>query len=476
MDLVSFTAIYSAIEVLGILTAFHNIMRTRTPPGAVAWFFALVFFPVASLPLYWIFGRNKFEGYVVSRQTGDQKIQQQVTEGLVRFAEVHGAVLPGKSERFRVCEKLASLPFTGENNVELLIDGKETFSAILEAIEEAENYILVQFFIIRNDQIGQQLINALLKRSREGVRVSLLYDEIGSHALSMSFFHELIQSGANVHAFHSSRGFTNRFQLNFRNHRKIVIVDGKLAFLGGHNVGDEYLGRDPNFGHWRDTHIKLRGPSVACVQLPFVEDWHWSAGTTLEDLNWVNLPIIEEGKELLIIPTGPADQVTSCGLMFLHLINSAREHCWITSPYYVPSEEVSSALQLAVLRGVDVRIMVPEKVDHLLVYLSSFAFIEQGLAAGIRFYKYQDGFLHQKVILIDDDLACVGTANLDNRSIRLNFEITAAVADVGFAAEVEEMLMADFENCREMERGELSRKSFLFQLACQSSRLMAPIQ
>jgi cardiolipin synthase len=162
--------------------------------------------------------------------------------------------------------------------------------------------------------------------------------------------------------------------------------------------------------------------------------------------------------------------------MFLHLINSARERCWITSPYYVPSEEVSAALQLAVLRGVDVRIIVPEKVDHLLVYLSSFAFIEQGLATGIRFFRYQNGFLHQKVIIVDDDLACVGTANLDNRSFRLNFEITAAVADQEFAKEVEGMLNADFEKSREMEKGELSRKPFLFQLACQVSRLMAPIQ
>jgi cardiolipin synthase len=476
MDFVSLTAIYSAIEVLGVLTAFHNVMRTRTPPGAVAWFFALVLFPVVSLPLYWIFGRNKFEGYVVSRQKGDLEIQQQVALGLERFAEVHGADLPGDSERFRVCEKLASLPFTGENNVHLLIDGDATFSAIIKAIEGAEDYVLVQFFIIRDDQIGQQLMQALLSRLREGVRVCLLYDEIGSHSLKMSFFHDLIEAGGQVNAFHSSRGFTNRFQLNFRNHRKIVIVDGKIAFLGGHNVGDEYLGRDPKFGHWRDTHIQLQGPSVACVQLPFVEDWHWATGATIPDLNWINSPLIDDGIELLIVPTGPADQMTSCGLMFLHLINSARERCWITSPYYVPSEEVSAALQLAVLRGVDVRIIVPEKVDHLLVYLSSFAFIEQGLATGIRFFRYQNGFLHQKVIIVDDDLACVGTANLDNRSFRLNFEITAAVADQEFAKEVEGMLNADFEKSREMEKGELSRKPFLFQLACQVSRLMAPIQ
>ncbi|MBD3674941.1 MAG: cardiolipin synthase [Planctomycetaceae bacterium] len=451
-------------------------MRTRTAQGAVAWFFALVLFPLVSLPLYWVFGRNKFEGYVVSRQQGDQHIQRQVAEGLSSFTDEYGADLTGASERFRVCEQLASLPFTRGNQVELLINGDATFSSIFEAIERAEKYILVQFYIIHDDQIGRDLKERLRQRAQEGVRVCLLYDEIGSHALRMSFFEDLMAAGAEVHPFHTSRGWANRFQLNFRNHRKIVIVDGEVAFVGGHNVGDEYLGRDPRFGHWRDTHLKLRGPAVLCVQLPFLEDWHWATETTLTGLNWEVTTIHENQQELLILPTGPADQMTSCGLMFLHLINSARERCWITSPYYVPSDEVSAALQLAALRGVDVRIMVPEKADHWLVYLSSYAFIEHGLSSGIRFFRYEFGFLHQKVMLIDDDLACVGTANLDNRSFRLNFEITAAVANREFAAEVEQMLLDDFEKSREMKRGELSRKPFLFQLACQTSRLLAPIQ
>lgn len=476
MDNAYFAAILSAIEILAILTAFHNVMRTRTSQGAVAWFFALVLFPFLALPLYWVFGRNKFEGYVVSRQQGDLQIHKQVAEGLISFTEEYGAELTGETERFRVCEQLASLPFTRGNRVELLIDGEATFSSIFESIKQADNYILVQFFIIHDDQIGQQLRDILLQRVKDGIRVCLLYDEIGSHALPMSFFHELITAGAEIHAFHTARGWTNRFQLNFRNHRKIVIVDGEVAFVGGHNVGDEYLGRDPGFGHWRDTHIKLSGPSVLCVQLPFVEDWHWATEKTLPNLNWNVKSIKESNQELLVLPTGPADQVTSCGLMFLHMINSARERCWITSPYYVPSDDVSAALQLAALRGVDVRIMVPEKADHWLVYLSSFAFIDHGLSAGIRFFRYEYGFLHQKVMLIDDDLACVGTANLDNRSFRLNFEITAAVANHNFAAEVEQMLLDDFEKSREMEKGELSRKPFLFQLACQSSRLLAPIQ
>lgn len=468
--------IYLGVEILGLLTAVHNILCTRTAQGAIAWFFPLVLFPLLAIPLYWIFGRNKFDGYVVTRRAGELEIQRQVTEGLTRFTREYGSQLNTNQQRFQACERLADLPFTHGNRVELLVDGDNTFSAILEEIDTAKSYVLVQFFIIHDDEIGRQLKQALISKASKGVRVHLLYDEVGSHDLPRNYIDDLRRAGAEVFSFRTSRGFTNRFQINFRNHRKIVIVDGKSAFLGGHNVGDEYLGRNPKFGHWRDTHLKIEGPSVVCVQLPFVEDWHWATGQTLPDLIWGDFQEQESGLDLLVIPTGPADELTSCGMMFVHLINSARTRCWITSPYYVPSDEVAVALELAVLRGVDVRILVPDSIDHLIVYLSSFAFIENGLNSGLRFFRYQDGFLHQKVILIDDDCAAIGTANLDNRSFRLNFEITALVADARFASQVTQMLENDFANSREMDKGELSRKPFLFQLACQTSRLMAPIQ
>ena len=268
----------------------------------------------------------------------------------------------------------------------------------------------------------------------------------------------------------------NRFQINFRNHRKIVVTDGKAAYVGGHNVGDEYLGKSPRFGHWRDTHVELTGPAVAAVQWSFIEDWNWATGEVLE-FPQVHEPAATGGNiPVVVIPTAPADDLPSCTLMFLAAITCARKRLWITSPYFVPDEAVYDALQLAALRGVDVRIMLPNKPDHLLVYLSSFSYLESAEQVGVRFYRYRAGFLHQKVMLIDDDLAAVGTANLDNRSMRLNFELTLMFADRPFAAEVAAMFEADFAKCERATPGDLGRRSVAFRVAVRISRLLSPVQ
>lgn len=268
----------------------------------------------------------------------------------------------------------------------------------------------------------------------------------------------------------------NRFQINFRNHRKVVVVDSKYAWIGGHNVGDEYLGKSKKFGHWRDTHVRIEGPSVLAAQLSFAEDWHWATGQMLEQLNWSAYRSEKADQQALIIPSGPADRLETAELMFLHAINSAEKRIWIASPYFVPDDAILSALQLAGLHGVDVRILIPDKPDHLLVFLAAYTYFEEVARTGVRFFRYTDGFLHEKVMLIDEDVATVGTANFDNRSFRLNFEITCIVKDRAFASEVEKMFMDDFAHSREMTREDLSRKSFGFRFATRLARLTAPIQ
>src|SRR5207244_2541871 len=205
---------------------------------------------------------------------------------------------------------------------------------------------------------------------------------------------------------------------NFRNHRKIVVVDGRDAYVGGLNVGDEYLGRSARFGAWRDTHVAISGPAVKAVQISFVDAWHWSTGE-VPQLDWSVEPKKCGGKAVLVMPSGPVDRLDTCTLFFVHAIQSARRRLWIASPYFVPDAAILVALQLAVLRGVDVRIMLPSKPDHRLPWLASFSYLKDTLPWGVKMYRYQDGFLHQKVLLIDDDLASVGTANLDMRSLRL---------------------------------------------------------
>jgi cardiolipin synthase len=278
-----------------------------------------------------------------------------------------------------------------------------------------------------------------------------------------------------VRPFHSTKGKTNRFQLNFRNHRKIVVVDGKTAYVGGLNVGDEYRKGAAGLGHWRDTHLELTGPCVQCTQLVFLEDWYWTAHE-IPELDWKPQPSDEGSQNILVLPTGPADDLESCGLFFLEAINGARERLWIASPYFVPDRQIVSALQLAALRGVDVRLVLPEKADHLLVYLSSFSYLEEAEKAGVKIYRYQPGFLHHKILLVDDELAAVGTANLDNRSFRLNFEITIVVADRRFAGKVHSMFRNDLERCRQTHPRDLTERRFWFRVAVRVSRLLAPIQ
>jgi cardiolipin synthase len=462
------------IHLLGALSAISALFSARTSQGAVAWIVSLITFPYLAVPAYWIFGRPRFHGYVFARQNKDSLLRTSVGSLLDNVR----ARVPALGEDYgqvRAIERLARMPFSGGNAVELLVDGRATFDSIFEGLDEAGEYILVQFYIINNDDLGRRLRDCLIRKAQAGVRVCLLYDEIGSHKLHRKFFRPLRAAGAEVREFHSSKGRGNRFQLNFRNHRKIVVVDGHTGWVGGHNVGDEYLGLNKKFGPWRDTHIKLAGPAVFGLQLSFMEDWHWATGEAL-DMTWTETPVHDADQHVLILPSGPADDLETASLMYQLAIHSAEQRIWIASPYFVPDEGVRDALLLAALRGVDVRILIPDRPDHLLVYLSAFAFLGPMLEAGISVYRYKPGFLHQKVFLVDDYAAGVGTANLDNRSFRLNFEVTAIMLDRTFASRIEAMFVTDFSRSHEMTTDDLKRKSKIFRLFSRIAHLLAPVQ
>ena len=465
------SAVILIFHVLGIISSVHAVMGTRTSQGAIAWVVSLNTFPYVAVPAYWVLGRSRFHGYVTARQQGDLEIQTVVE----RANDQLEAVISPMPERGpgRAAELLAELPTARGNSVELLIDGEATFASIFDGIDSAEEYVLVQFFIVKDDGLGRELKAHMTARAQHGVRVMFLYDEIGSYKLPRSYIQELRDAGVEVSPFHSRKGPRNRFQINFRNHRKIVVVDGHTAWIGGHNVGDEYLGKG-ELGPWRDTHLKIEGPAALAAQLSFFEDWHWATETEPE-LTWQPDHISEDGVPVLILPSGPADKLETAGLMFAQAISAAEERIWIASPYFVPDEAVMSALQLAGLRGVDVRILIPDEPDHLLVYLAAFAYFDQAKKTGVKFYRYTEGFLHQKVMLVDEAVAAVGTANLDNRSFRLNFEITAIVADKDFVTEVEQMFVADFERSRQMTPADYDDRSFAFKLAVRLASLTSPI-
>jgi cardiolipin synthase len=364
----------------------------------------------------------------------------------------------------------------GGNRFDLLVDGEATFSAMLQQIGGARQFILIQFYIFRDDDIGRRFQAALIERARAGVKVYFLYDQIGS-TVTADFLKGMREAGIHCNHFDPGRK-GSRLQLNFRNHRKIVVVDGSTAFVGGFNVGDDYLGRYPRIGRWRDTHLRVEGPCAAQAQIAFFKDWHWAADE-LPDVGFRVEPCAgvaaDAGGQALIWHTGPADPQPECQLGWLEVINSCRERLWIANPYFVPPEPILEAIRLALLRGVDVRILVPGTNDSVLVALASNVHLSDLASCGAIIHRWTDGFMHQKVCLADGQLAIVGTANLDHRSVFINFEITAMVFDSALVTAVEAMLECDFARSEQISLEEFRNAGFWRKLACRAANLCSPM-
>lgn len=461
-----------SLHVAGVFAAMHAVMHTRTAQGAFAWVLGLVLLPYVTLVPYLFLGASHFGGYVDLHRQRHARFSMLHEEAshpgrpgtLTRSATVHDA-------RYDAIGRMLNTSMHAGNALFLHVDGEAAFAAMFAAIARAERYVLVQFFIIHDDVLGRRLRDALIARAAAGVEVCLLYDSIGSHALPDSYVESLRAGGVVTHRF-ATRRWRNRFQLNFRNHRKVLVVDGVRGFVGGLNAGDEYLGAKPPLSPWRDTHMEIEGPAVADLQRAFGEDWYWVTGERPP-----SSPPPERctGAATMIVATGPADRQESCSLFFTQAIHAATKRVWITTPYFVPDQAVFNALRLAVFRGVDVRILIPCRPDHRTVFMASTLYAHEAIDAGIRMFRYLPGFVHQKVMLIDDDTAVVGSMNLDNRSFRLNFEIAALNVDGAFAAEVEAMLEVDFANSEEVNPNEYRKLRYFGRVALHVARLFDPI-
>ena len=470
-----FGYLIALLHFLGLIAAIHAVFTVRTAQGAIAWALSLMFMPYLTLIPYLVFGRSTFDAYIKARRQANVEMHKAINE-LNWRPWVEEALTARASQAYaslRAMPKLGRMPCLANNRLRLLVNGDATFEAIFNAIRRSHTAVLIQFFIIHDDELGRRLQRLLLEKAAEGVSIHLLYDGIGSHSLPASYVQTLRDAGVQVHAFATRSGWLNRFQVNFRNHRKIVVVDGMLGFVGGHNVGDEYLGKKPPLAPWRDTHVQVSGPVVACLQESFAEDWFWAA----RQLPPLILPDAypDDGVLCQLLASGPADAYETCSLFFVEAIHAASERVWITSPYFIPDEAVFAALRLAVLRGVDVRILLPARPDHRIVYAASSLYAFEAVRAGVRVFRYQPGFLHQKVVLIDNEISAIGSANLDNRSFRLNFEVMLLTVDDDFATEVEDMLKADFAKAREVAKEESRQTHRLQQLGMRVARLISPI-
>ncbi len=463
-------ALIAANYVLAIVCAIREVMASRTSQGSIAWLTSLAFLPFPTAFIYLVLGWKHFDDYARTR------LELRLTRPI--RAEELQVIDRETGKNWPVLLHSAGAPFLAGNKPTLLVDGEATFASIFEGIAKAENYILVQFYIIRDDRLGQQLADALIERARAGVKVWMLYDDVGSSDMPQSYKNRLRAEGIHVAGFnqrHRFLRFAGPMRINYRNHRKVVLVDGKVAWTGGLNVGTEYLGENKKYGpRWRDTHLRLEGPAALSFAMIYREDWQWATG---EELILPPFEAIEEpgGTPALVMATGPADRIESCAIAFSDVIAQARDRLWVVSPYFVPDTDIRTALYAAALRGVDVRIMLPEKPDHLLVWLASNAHADAMVKHGIHIHRYTAGFLHQKVLLMDDRIVSVGSVNFDNRSFAINFEISVWMTEPQTIGAVEAMLLADFENCRLVETDEVATRPAVQRFINQAARLFSPI-
>lgn len=442
---------------LGLYLGVNALFQSRTPQGALAWFVGLAGFPKLGIPLFVVFGRRRYHE----------------ESPAPKFRFPRPATITHNNDRLGEFEKFlghTGFNFTRDNQIQLLVDGHDIYRSMLEDLEKAQEYIILQVFIFRTDETGMKFVNVLMRKAREGVKVFVLYEKI-LIKMNEKVLDEMRKVGIHLGLF---KPFTrNKFHLNFRNHRKILVVDGKVGFFGGMNIGDDYVGKYPTIGHWRDTNVRICGPALIPAQEAFAKDW-LSSQCYEPDIKW-QAPPCGGDANVLVFSSGPIEEKPLCLLHHIALIDLARERLWIANPYIVPPQSLMDALAMAALRGVDVRILVPSYSDNFLIVAVADIYYERLMSYGIRIFEYQAGFLHQKVMLVDKTLAVVGSANLDFRSMYINFEITTACSDPKFIQDVESMLSADFQESEEISLKKIKGKPLYKKVFNRGANLLAPV-
>lgn len=366
---------------------------------------------------------------------------------------------------------------TQDNSVGVFTDGKAKFDSLIQDIREAKDHIHLQYYIFKRDSLGKSLINLLTEKAKEGVKVRVLYDELGSRSLHKKVFKELMAAGGEIEAFFPSRLHFINLRINYRNHRKIAIIDGKIGYVGGFNVGDEYLGLNPKFGYWRDTHLRIEGSAVHSLQTRFILDWNQASHR--HDIyyapEYFPAAMSSDSVGMQIVTSGPDSEWEQIKNGYIKMISSARKSIYIQTPYFIPDASLLDSLRIAALSGVEVNIMIPNKPDHMFVYWATYSYIGEMLKADANIYIYENGFIHAKTLIVDEEVSSVGTANIDVRSFRLNFEVNAFIYDSEVSNSLANSFKEDVGLSRKLTAEEYSKRPLKIKLKESVSRLLSPI-
>jgi cardiolipin synthase len=461
--------------VVQYLLAFGIIFfERRNPNSALGWILVLLVLPIVGFFLYLFFGQNWTKRRLFSlKAADDQTIEDAVITQEKELKRYATETRDPQTERFvsiirMFLENNHSLLST-ENEITIFTDGTEKFESLLESIRNARHHIHLEYYIIRDDPLGREVIQLLTHMAKKGVEVRLLYDGLGMK-IKKKHLQEFEQAGGMHAAF-----FPRIFTINYRNHRKIAIIDGKTGYIGGYNIGDEYLGKGP-LGYWRDAALKIDGPGVGGLQLRFLLDWNYAASDSLSYTSIFFPDVKGQGYcPLQVVSSGPDARWNQIKEGYLKLVNSATESIYLQTPYFIPDDSISDALRIAALTGVDVRIMIPCKPDHPFVHWATLSFVGDLLEAGVKAYTYDNGFIHAKTLVVDGLAASVGSANWDVRSFRLNFEANAFLYNAKYAGQLKKAFLDDLPKCTEITLEKYQGRSRLVRAKEQVSRLFSPL-
>jgi cardiolipin synthase len=449
-----------AVFAICLMIVFEN----RNPVKTLSWMLVILFIPIAGMIVYFFFGRNYRKQKIYTRKSlADSARLEDHADHQVKLLSSY---LSGESEAVRSKEHLIHLMLrnnrsilTLDNRIDLLVNGRQTFPAMLDAIASATNYIHLEFYRFEPDTLGMEFSELMMRKAKEGVNVRVIYDDVGSWNIRKPYIKKMREAGVQIHTFMPVRFPNFSSKINYRNHRKILVVDGKVGFVGGLNIADKYLHGLPHLGPWVDTHLRLEGYSVAALDRVFIADWDFVSGEELPP-DAAMEHVVRTGNRCLVqvASSGPDTDWATIMQVYFSAIATAKSSIYLTSPYFSPDESLLTALKTAALSGVDVRMIFPEYTDSIIANWNTRSYISELLEAGVRIFLYRKGFIHSKYLLVDNIFASVGSPNVDVRSFDLDFEVTALIYDEDFAMRLGVLFSEDVKNCDEIGSDEWMKR------------------
>ena len=481
MDTIEAVFNYPVFYWLLVALYFFSIISTiavvlsenRNPVKSLAWVTILILLPMAGLVIYIFFGRSIKNTRMISRRQ-KRRLLKNEAHRKIDYPSLDATLTPESVQQIRLTHSLTGASFYPGNNVEIFTNGKDKFEAIIADLLAAEKYIHLQYYIFENDVIGEQIKDILIKKSKKGIKVKVIYDHVGCLKVPNSFFNEMKNAGIEIYPFFKVTFPLFATRINWRNHRKLCIIDGNVGYIGGMNIADRYI-YGGKFAKWRDTHLRITGPAISALQYSFAVDWSFMGRPLVEEDIYGTSNKNAVGVGMQMATCGPTSQWPNLAFIFQKAISNAKKRIYIQTPYFLPTENLLRTLQTAALAKVDVRIMLPRHSDSKIMTHASFSYIEQCIQAGIKFYLYNSGMLHSKTIIVDDEFSTVGSTNFDFRSFEHNFEGNMFMYSHEVNTQLAEIFAEDQKECTRVNITRWRKRPFIDKALESVLRLLSPI-